>query len=110
MNTLRWAGLAIVSIVGWLITLPSIPVQIVYRLFDKKYDLDYYFKQIALGNDVMAGSMVYGSKHTISAITGHKAHEGSKYHRVQAKSIDVFFGKDHCHNAAIHEKLIKDEK
>ena len=58
----------------------------------------------------MAGSMVYGSKHTISAITGHKAYLGSKYHEVQAKSIDTFFGKDHCHNSARHEDLIKDSK
>lgn len=109
-KTLTWLFLSVVSMVGWVVSLPFVPLQILYRLFSKKYDLWYYLKQIAVGNDVMAGSMIYGSKHTISAITGYRAHKGDRWHRLQEKVIDFFFGKNHCYGEAVEEGLIEEKK
>ena len=109
METARWLFLALISVIGWFVGLFAVPVQLIYRLFSRRYDLDYYLKQIAIGNDVMAGSMIYGSKHTISAITGCKSYQGSKWHQQQEKLIDgIGFGHGHCRRAAIKENLIKE--
>jgi len=106
-NTYKWFGLMMVSVVGWTIALFAVPVHLVYRAVSKKYDLSYYFRQIAVGNDVMVGSMVYGSRHTVSAITGYRAYNGDRWHMVQERVIDFFFGKRHCFNEAVDEKLIE---
>jgi len=109
MPTVRWLFLALASAIGWIVGLFAVPVQLIYRISSRRYDLDYYLKQIAVGNDVMAGSMIYGSKHTISAITGYKSYRGSKWHRKQERLIDgIGFGHGHCRRAAIKENLIKE--
>ena len=106
MKTAIQLFLVIVSYMGVAIGVVAIPIQIAYRLFDKKFNLWYYFHQIAISNDSTVGSLVYGSKHTVSGITGEKAHNGSKYHKTQEKVIDSMFGKKHCFNTAKHEGLI----
>ena len=103
---MKWFFLMVVSVIGWVFALFVVPVQVVYRVFNKKYDLHYYFRQIAVGNDKMIGSIVYGSKHTISAITGYKAYQHNKWHVGQELVIDLFFGKGHCYFAAKEEGLI----
>ena len=102
----KWFGLFLVSLVGYMVALVAIPIQIVYRIFSKKYHLSYYWKQLAVGNDVLAGSAIYGSKHTVSAITGEKSHRDSKWHEFQEAFIDYFFGKNHCYLEAVDEGLI----
>ena len=104
---MKWFFLMLVSVVGWVLALFVVPVQIAYRVFSQKYDLPYYFRQIAVGNDVMVGSMVYGSKHTVSAITGYKSWQGYVWHKFQERVIDLFFGQGHCYREAVDENLIK---
>lgn len=104
-NPFIWFGLVLISFIGVGLGVVIAPFQILYRVFSGKYDLWYYFKQIAVSNDFTAGSLIYGSKHTISAITGYRA-TFEKYHKYQAKFIDYFFGKNHCRNEAIDEKLL----
>lgn len=103
---MKWFFLMLASVVGWILALFVVPVQIGYRIFSRKYDLAYYFHQIAVGNDKMIGSMVYGSKHTISAITGYKAYQHNRWHVGQEYVIDFLFGKGHCYFAAKDEGLI----
>ena len=110
MKTAIQLSLVIVSYLGVAIGIVAIPVQVAYRLFDKKFDLWYYFHQIAISNDSTVGSLVYGSKHTVSGITGEKAYNGSRYHKTQEKVIDSVFGKRHCFYVAVKENLIKDIK
>ena len=100
------ALLLIASIFGGILSLPVMVGQIVFRLFSSQYDLPYYMRQIAIANDTAAGSMIYGSRHTISAITGAKAAAGSRWHRWQAKMIDALFYPGHCRVAAVTERMI----
>ncbi len=106
-RALLWVLLSAASMIGWLVGTLFIVPQIIFRLFSRKYDLWYYLHQIAVGNDVMAGSMIYGSKHTVSAITGYRAYRGDRWHRLQEKVIDFLFGKGHCRREAADEGLIK---
>lgn len=107
MNALKWFGLWLFSLIGLMSVTPVIALQIAIRLIkDNGWDLDYYFRQLAVANDVSVGSVLYGSRHTVSAITGQKAHYGGWWHQKQEKVIDLFFGKNHCRNEAIDEKLI----
>ena len=109
-QTWIWFGLWLLSLVGFMLSIVVIPVQVVYRFVSRKYDNRYYFHQLAVANDVSIGSMLYGSRFTVSAITGYKAHTGDRWHKIQAKVIDLFFGKNHCYNEAVDEKLIKGMK
>ncbi len=106
---MKWFFLALISVIGWVMALFIVPLQLCYRVFSKKFDLNYYFRQIAVGNDVLVGSMIYGSKHTVSAITGQKAFLGGKWHKIQEKVIDFFFGEGHCIREARDEGLINDK-
>jgi hypothetical protein len=106
MQTWKWFGLWIISLLGLILAIPAVPIQVAYRIFSRKYDNKKYFRELSVGNDVSLGSMIYGSKHTISAITGHKAYHGSWWHKQQAKVIDYLFGKNHCLNEAVDEQLI----
>ena len=107
MDAIKWAFISSVSVVLFVLALTAVPFHVVYRTVSKKYDLSYYFRQIAVGNDVMVGSMVYGSRHTVSAITGYRAYNGDRWHMVQERVIDFFVGKRHCFNEAVDEKLIE---
>ena len=106
MQTWKWFGLWLLSLLGLIVAIPSVPLQVGYRVFSQKYDNKKYFRELAVGNDVSLGSMLYGSRHTISAITGQKAYNGGWWHKYQEQVIDFFFGAKHCYNEAIDEKLI----
>ena len=105
-NAWVWFGLWLLSLIGLVVTLPIVPIQVIYRMFSKKYDNAYYFRQLAVGNDMMVGSTAYGSRHTVSAITGLKAYLHGVWHKKQEMFIDFWFGKKHCYKEAIDEKLI----
>ena len=92
-----------------LIGLIVFPFQVIFRLFSKDYDLPYYLHQLSVSNDSLAGSLIYGSRHTISAITGYKAFLNNKWHLRQEWIIDFFFGQGHCNKNAWEEGLINDE-
>jgi len=110
MKTLKWLFLFVFSTVALLLAMVSIPLHILFRAFSKKYTMWYYFKQLSIANDVTIGSIVYGSRHTISAITGLKAYQGSTYYKFQAKVIDKLFGKNHCYESAVRNGFILGHK
>ena len=111
-KALRWLLLATFSYVLLVLLVPIVfTIQVIYRIFSKKYDIQYYLEAVAIGNDSAGGSYLYGSKfHTISAKTGELARKkGAKWHRIQEKIINFFFGETHCEDVAIKENLIKDK-
>jgi len=112
MAIAKWLFLSIVSYIILVALSPlAFIMQIVYRTFSKKYDVQYYLEAVAIGNDSAGGSYLYGSKfHTISAKTGELAKKkGVKWHKIQEKIINFFFGKTHCKDVAIKENLIEDK-
>lgn len=106
---MKWFFLSVASMVGWTIATLAVPIQVSYRIFSKKYDLPYYFRQIAVGNDKMVGAMLYGSRHTVSAITGYRSYKGDRWHMMQERLIDMLFGRGHCYREAVDENLIMEE-
>jgi len=114
MNTLKWAVVATISsMLFGVLFLPALTGQTIYRLAAmargrNKPTLWYLFKQIAVAVDVAAGSVLYGSRHTISAKTGQLAAQGSKWHATQERLIDAMFYSGHCRMAATKENLIKE--
>lgn len=89
-----------------------------------KYTNRYYYKQIkealqdykkaendfekAVALDSLAGSIAYGSKHTISAIVGYKAFQNSKIYMYIEYFIDWLFYTGHCIESAYDENLINE--
>jgi hypothetical protein len=110
-KTAKWFIVMLVALILLVILSPIVfVIQIVYRLFSRDYDLWYYFNAIAVNIDDLGASLLYGSKHhTISAITKYKAYNGSLWHKLQEKLINLLLqDNNHCYNEAINEKLIKD--
>ena len=113
MREIKWYLLSIGSFVLFVALAPLVfHAQLLYRVFSKKYDVQYYLESTAIGNDSTGGSYLYGSKfHTISAMTGYFASlQCSKWHKIQEKIIDFFFGEGHCKRVAIEEKMIKERQ
>ena len=111
MKIIKWYFLSVGSLILLvLFALIVFHIQIIYRVFSKKYDIQYYLESTSIGNDSAGGSYLYGSKfHTISAVTGYFASlKCSKWHKVQEKIINFFFGKGHCKRVAVEEKMIKE--
>jgi len=109
MSILRWLFLATFSYLLLILLVPFVfVIQVIYRTFSKKYDVQYYLEAVAIGNDSAGGSYLYGSKfHTISAKTGELARKkGAKWHKIQEKIINFFFGKTHCEDVAIYSNFI----
>ena len=108
MKTVEWVLLGGVALLALVLFAPFAFVgHLGYRVFSKRYDVWYYFQAIAVGADNLGASFIYGSKrHTISAITGAKAHHGDKWHKLQERAIDALFGSNHCFKQAVDERLI----
>lgn len=114
MKTVQWLTIATISsLLFGVLFLPALAGQTVYRLVAlakgrKRPTLWYLFQQIAVAVDVAAGSVLYGSRHTISAKTGQLAAQGGKWHTIQEKMIDAMFYRGHCKTAATKENLTKE--
>ena len=112
MKIIKWYFLSVGSLILFVLFAPiAFNIQVIYRVFSKKYDIQYYLESTAIGNDSAGGSYLYGSKfHTISAMTGYFANlKCSKWHKIQEKVIDFLFGKGHCRKVAVEEKMIKEK-
>ncbi len=133
---MKWFFLTIGAILLVLIGIPFSVLQVFFRLclvvlkwlslgsFESRYTLGYYFKQIrdgltgvvkannmhelAVSFDDLTGSLIFGSKYTVSAITGYKSYKGNRFYKALEKFIDKLFGDGHCNKNAWKEGLITD--
>jgi len=79
--------------------------QIIEAIKDYKAAKSDFEKAVAL--DSLAGSIAYGSKHTISAIVGKKAFQNSKlYMHIEYFIDEKLFYTGHCYESAVEENLI----
>lgn len=95
----------VLSVIGVILSYSFFIVPMIYLIIVKKLNLSKYVHEIAVANDVLMGSIFYGSRHTISAITGKRSLL-DKRHLLQASIIDFLFYKNHCITEAIVEGLV----
>ena len=105
-NPLLWLIIGFLAFIFLVISFFAIPIHIVYRLISCKYTLWYYFFQIAISLDVVLGSIVFGSRHTLSACTGYRARVTGGIFIYLEKFINFMFGRGHCYRVAVKEGLI----
>lgn len=96
-------------IVMALVTLPLIVINLMRKLY-RGENIQAYFHTIAIGFDQAGGSILYGQEDwTVSSWTYILSRRGNKSAKWFMLFIDLFFGKEHCHNSYLLEAMNQGE-